>query len=186
MSAVDLQSLRERPFDLLQAMEQMARVAAAGTGFAAALQAEWIGVGFSINGKRYVTSRDEVREILQVPRTTRVPGAFKWLLGISNVRGQLITVVDLADFLVGSHSTRRESDLRALVVNSDEIPVGLVVDEVLGFRRFAEAERVGAPEGLEGREQEFVTGGFLHGDDLWGIFSFKRLIEDPAFLLAAE
>jgi twitching motility protein PilI len=186
MTAVDLQTLRERPFDLLQAMEQMARVAAAGTGFAAALQAEWIGVGFSINGKRFVTARDEVREILQVPRTTRVPGAFAWLLGISNVRGQLITVVDLTEFLTETHATRRDADLRALVVNSDEVPSGLVVDEVLGFRRFSEAERVDAPDDLEGREQEFVVGGFQHGDELWGIFSFKRLIEDPAFLLAAE
>jgi twitching motility protein PilI len=186
MNAVDLQSLRERPFDLLQAMEQMARVAAAGTGFAAALQAEWIGVGFSIDGKRFVTARDEVREILQVPRTTRVPGAFAWLLGISNVRGQLITVVDLAEFLIGKHAKRRDVELRALVVNSDEIPAGLVVDEVLGFRRFSEAERVAAPEDLDGREKDFIIGGFQHGDELWGIFSFRRLIEDPAFLLAAE
>jgi len=186
MASVDLQTLRERPFDLLQAMEQMARVAAAGTGFAAALQAEWIGVGFSIEGRRFVTARDEVKEILQVPGTTRVPGARAWLLGIANIRGQLLTVVDLKEFLIGRQAGRRDKDLRALVVNSDEVPAGLVVDEVLGFRRFSESERVAAPDGLEGNAAEFVIGGFKHDDEVWGIFSFKRLIEDPAFLQAAE
>jgi twitching motility protein PilI len=186
MPAIDLQSLRERPFDLLQAMEQMARVAAAGTGFATALQAEWIGVGFSIDGHQFVTPRDEVREILQVPGTTRVPGAHGWLLGIANVRGQLITVVDLKDFLLGKHAARQGEDMRALVVNSDEVPSGLVVDEVLGFRRFSEADRVPAPPSLEGHGQDFVVGGFQSGDEVWGIFSFRRLIEDSAFLQAAE
>ena len=186
MTAIDLQSLRERPFDLLQAMEQMARVAAAGTGFATVLQAEWIGVGFKIDGKRFVASRDEVREIMQVPTTTRIPGAHGWLLGIANVRGKLITVVDLKDFLTGKHASLQDADMRALLVNSDEIPAGLVVDEVLGFRRFSESDRVSAPEYLEGHGQDFVVGGFRSDDEVWGIFSFKRLIEDPAFLQAAE
>lgn len=186
MERIDLHALRERPYELLQSMEQMARIAAAGTGFATALQAEWIGVGFSIDGRRFVAPRADVREILQVPNLTQVPGAKGWLLGLSNVRGQLLTVVDLKDFLIGQRSTRADGQLNALVINSEEVPSALVVDEVLGFRRFAEADRVDAPPELDGDEGDYVVGAFMRDDEVWGIFSLNRLTGSPAFLQAAD
>ena len=71
--------------------------------------------------------------------TTRVPGAKSWIKGLANVRGQLLPIIDLRHFL-GSGITPITRNTRVLVVNHREIPAGLVVDEVLGFRRFAEGE----------------------------------------------
>ena len=55
------------------------------------------------------------------------------------MRGQLLPVVDLRAFL-GSGATNTSRNTRVMVVNHREMPAGLVVDEVLGFRRFAEGE----------------------------------------------
>jgi chemotaxis signal transduction protein len=71
---------------------------------------------------------------------TRVPGAKLWIKGIANVRGQLLPIIDLRQFL-GSGTTPVNRNTRILVVNHREIPAGLIVDEVLGFRRFAADRR---------------------------------------------
>ena len=48
-------------------------------------------------------------------------------------------MLDLRQFL-GSGATAAGRNTRVVVVNHREIPAGLMVDEVLGFRRFAESE----------------------------------------------
>ncbi len=101
---------------------------------------EWVGVALRMAGELYLVAREETREVLGVPRElTRVPGAKPWIRGLANVRGQLLPIIDLRQFL-GSGVTPLTRNTRVLVVNHREIPAGLLVDEVLGFRRFAEGE----------------------------------------------
>ena len=70
---------------------------------------------------------------------TPVPGAKDWVAGLANLRGQLLPIVDLRQFL-GAGSSRNSRTARVLVAESDELLVGIVVDEVFGFRRFNETE----------------------------------------------
>jgi len=44
---------------------------------------------------------DDVAEIVPLLRITQVPGVKRWLLGIANLRGKVISVSDLRDFLTG-------------------------------------------------------------------------------------
>jgi twitching motility protein PilI len=65
-----------------------------------------------------LVTRDEVREVLMVPPAiTRVPGAKSWVRGLANVRGHLLPLVDLREFL-GSGVGGTERSARALVANS--------------------------------------------------------------------
>ena len=46
--------------------------------------------------ENFVADRDQVREVLMLPDAmTRVPGAKRWLLGIANLRGHLLPLMDL-------------------------------------------------------------------------------------------
>ena len=80
-------------------------------------------------GDLYLVAREETREVLGVPATTtRVPGAKPWIRGLANVRGQLLPIVDLRQFL-GSGITPVTRNTRVVVVNHREIPAGLLVRE---------------------------------------------------------
>jgi len=125
-----LRALRDRPFELLLALEKRARDVAAGAREGAAAQ-EWIGVAFRMGGETFLVERDEAREVMGVPvPITRVPGARRWILGLANVRGQLLPVIDLKQYL-GSGEIVAGRNTRVIVVNHREIPAGLVVDEVI-------------------------------------------------------
>lgn len=181
---VELSALRERPFELLQAMERRGlRLAAHRLG---QTETEWSGLGFRIGDQRFVCPRDDVREVLVYPDTiTRVPGTRDWLRGLANVRGQLLPVIDLKAFL-GGGNTRPGRSTRVIVVNHRDVPAGLAVDELLGFRRFAEDQRRDELPPTVARCEPYLQGAFDHEGRAWLVFSLLRLVESQDFLDAAQ
>jgi twitching motility protein PilI len=182
--SVDLATLVKQPFELLQEIERRSRMANSGQS-SAAMPDEWVGVGFRIGEEQFVAGRDQVREVLMLPEgMTRVPGAKRWLLGIANLRGHLLPLVDIK-LLLGSGRTTLRRTTRVISVNHREIPAGLVVDEVLGFRRFMGHEFTDAwPETIV-RCDNFLTGAYERGEDTWPVFDLFDFIESNLFLQAA-
>ncbi len=184
--ANDIRSLKEQPFELLREIENRARLAVSGHGAGYELPAEWVGVGFRLGAENYVASRDEVREVLMVPESiTRVPGTKTWLMGISNVRGHLLPLIDLR-MMLGSGRTSVGRDSRIVSVNHREIPAGLLVDEVTGFRRFVDGEYSKHIPQTIARCEHFLTGAFVRAGDSWPVLDLRALIESDQFLQAAS
>ena len=185
MPESSLAAFAEQPFELLRQMEQLAWRAAGAEGEGSATS-EWVGIGFRLGSDRYLAPREEVREVMTCPpTTTRIPGVKPWVAGLANVRGQLLTVVDLKSFLGGA-TTRPGRETRILVINHRELAAGLLVDEVLGFRRFDESARTATTPALELRCERYLMGAFRQQDQLWPVFALTRLTENPVFLRAAE
>ena len=185
MSVVALRSLAAQPFELLGELERRCRAAAAGRS-TAAVQAEWVGVGYRMRDALLVSSRDQVKEVLTYPSAvTRLPGAKRWLRGIANVRGSLLPIVDLAQFL-GGEETPTGRNTRVVVVNHRDVPAGLVVDEVRGFRRFTGDEGISPDSVALGPIAPFVSGAYARTDERWAVLDLHRLVESPVFLQAAE
>lgn len=183
--AVSLRSLRDRPYELLAELERRGRAVSAQVAQEGAAGREWVGVALRMAGELFLVAREETREVLGVPAAlTRVPGAKSWVKGLANVRGQLLPVLDLRQFL-GSGVTPVTRNARILVVHHREIPAGLLVDEVLGFRRFAEAEFSGDVPPTVVRCERYLAGTFRRGQEQWPVLSLRTLIESPAFLDAA-
>jgi twitching motility protein PilI len=188
MSGADtsLRSLRDRPFELLKELEKRSRSVTAGSAPDAAAGQEWVGVAFRMGGETFLVAREETRDVLGYPAVvTRIPGAKVWVKGLANVRGQLLPMLDLRQFL-GSGSTTPQRNTRVVVVNHREIPAGLMVDEVLGFRRFAEPEFNPEPPPTVIRCDSYLAGAFRRGGEVWPVLSLKSLVESPSFLQAAS
>src|SRR5580704_15954827 len=183
---VELKSLRDRPFELLAELERRSRAVSAQLNQEAAGGREWVGVALRMAGELYLVAREETREVLGVPTgTTRVPGAKAWIKGLANVRGQLLPVIDLRHFL-GSGITPITRNTRVVVVNHREIPAGLLVDEVLGFRRFAENEFSGDAPPTVARCERFLAGAFRRAHEQWPVLSLRAVLESAAFTEAAS
>jgi len=180
----ELASLVDQPFALLREMERRSRIAVAGKG-SGELPEEWVGVGFRMGQENFVADRGQVREVLMLPDViTRVPGAKRWLLGIANLRGHLLPLVDLKMFLGGGRTTHRRIT-RVIYVNHREIPAGLVVDEVQGFRRFTDSELIDHWPQTEVRADRYVSGAYQRGEDIWPVFNLYELLESSGFLQAS-
>jgi twitching motility protein PilI len=180
-----IRSLRDRPFDLLVALDRRGRAAAAAPGEEATADREWVGVAWRMAGETYLVAREETREVLPFPsQLTRVPGARGWIKGLANVRGALLPIIDLRQYL-GSGATPLTRNTRLLVVNHRDVPAGLMVDEVLGFRRFTDGEFSGNAPPTIVRCERYVAGAFHRGTDSWPVLSLRLLVENPGFIDAA-
>jgi twitching motility protein PilI len=94
-------------------------------------------------------------------------------------------MLDLRQFL-GSGPTTAGRNTRVVVVNHREIPAGLMVDEVLGFRRFSESEFNAEPPPTVVRCDSYLAGAFRRGGEVWPVLSLKSLVESQSFLQAAS
>ena len=181
-----LRSLRDRPFELLKELEKRSRTVAAPIAPDAAAGREWVGVACRMGGETFLIAREETREVLGYPAViTRIPGAKSWVRGLANVRGSLLPMLDLRQFL-GSGAATPGRNTRVVVVNHREIPAGLIVDEVLGFRRFAESEFNAEAPPTVIRCDMYLAGAFRRGGEVWPVLSLKSLIESESFLQAAS
>lgn len=178
--SLDLRSLREQPYRLLAALDQrlQARVTDAGVGDSGDA---WVGLGFRIDEQWHLAPQREVREVITLPNYSRVPNSREWLLGIANVRGNLLPLIDTRRLLDGRASViGRES--RFMVINSDEVPAGFLVDGVSGYRRFAVHEQ---RNDLVAQQRDswraFMLGGFVRDQQSFLVFSFLKLISADIF-----
>ncbi|HMB42366.1 MAG TPA: chemotaxis protein CheW [Luteimonas sp.] len=149
----------------------------------------WRGVGFRIGSKRLASGFDEVVEIMPMPQVTPVPGAQPWLLGVANVRGNLLPIVDLKQFLEGERTVLHEGQ-RVLIVRQPGGDVAVTIDELFGQRSFnlsqQQADETLAQSVLaEGRYAHFIDRAYELADQSWGIFSLERLARTPEFRQAA-
>lgn len=172
------------PFELLAEYERLSLAHEAGEPERIETPGLWRGIGFRI-GERLLASRiDEIDELLIPQPLTVVPGTQPWLLGIANVRGNLVPVVDLGFFLFGTR-TRVGDRCRLLVMRQHGSTVGLLVDEIIGQRNLGDEQRGSAEveedERLKRFVEEVVT---LDGRHI-ALFSMSRLARAPDFLQAA-
>ena len=149
----------------------------------------WRGVGYRVGTHRLASGFDEVREILPLPPITQVPGAQPWMLGVANVRGNLLPIVDLKQFLEGERTVLHESQ-RALLVRQPGGDVAVLIDELYGQRSFTEPQKVADSQVAEdplyqGRYTYFIDRAYRVDEQPWGIFSLDRLARTPEFRQAA-
>ena len=172
------------PFEILLSYERAAQAHVAGAAEAAEAPGLWRGIGFRIGDRYLVSGIAEVNEILTLPAMTPIPGTKPWLMGVANVRGNLVAVVDLRGFLEGSRTPIGDRS-RILVARQPGGAVGLLVDEVLGQRSFTDENIPLVDSVADDRYGRFVTRRYDLGGTVWGVFSMAALVKTPEFSQAA-
>lgn len=172
------------PFEALVGYERRSLAHVAGLPQQLDAPGLWRGVGYRV-GQRLLASRfDEVVEILPLPQVTPVPGAQAWMLGVANIRGNLLPVVDMRLFLEGERTVLHEGQ-RVLVVRQPGGNVAVTIDELFGQRSFLEEQQTGREALAEGRYSGFIERAYKVGGHAWGVFSLDRLSRTPEFRQAA-
>jgi twitching motility protein PilI len=169
---------------LLADLEQRCRERAYGLPQQQLIQSYWEGVMFYVGNHRFVAPLSSVKEILNHPSSlTPVPGSRPWMMGVANVRGTLIPVVDLQLYLIGE-KTRQGRRSRVLVFTLGSGLTGVLVGEMVGMRHFAK-ETARQTQSINEKFLKYVQFEFDQDGMTWPVFSLSALAEDAGFQIAA-
>ncbi|WP_185233483.1 chemotaxis protein CheW [Teredinibacter franksiae] len=145
----------------------------------------WSGIGFSILGHKFVAPMSHVAELMEVPNSTRLPGVHSWVIGLSNVRGRLLPLFDLPLFFGGVISSGKKNH-RVLVLETDVLYSGVVVDMAFGMQHFTSDSYGAFDEPLPGGLSGYIEGAYQDADgNPWPVFSMAKLAADAKFNNAA-
>lgn len=128
------------------------------------LGAEWFGV-----------PRAGVSEVLRVPPLVRVPGAARHIAGIINLRGEILTVLDLR-VLLGLGEQTSGSGARLVVVKSADLTSALLVDEVQALRSVSEQMIEPVGDGAE-PARGFLSGRAPQTEGLLPLLDLDRILQ---------
>jgi twitching motility protein PilI len=175
----------QRPFDILQTYESrmLANISVGESDDETANK--WVGIGFRLGDDLLVVSMAEVVEILDTPECTRAPRTQPWFLGIANVRGNLLPLMDLHGFMLGGRASNRRN-ARLLVHNRNGIYAGFKVDDILGIKHFNLDEATAQPPHLHDSLIPYIEQTFTRDDQDWPVFSLEKLAASDAFLQIAK
>ncbi len=144
---------------------------------------QWSGVGFVVDDDNFLLAIDKIVEVLILTETTKIPGIASWVLGLGNIRGNLIPVIDLKSFLFNK-PTKITAHTRMIVIQQVGGQVGLVVDEVFGQKHFLK-KQLQKDSKAKKNPFKYSTIAYKEDDKVWNVLDDEMLINDPAFQNAA-
>ncbi len=130
-------------------------------------------IGFKLKGNEYSIPVMKVREIIHVPPITKIPQAPSYIEGITNLRGNIIPVVNLKK-LVGIDHDGDKGD-KVIVISSGNVIYGVLVDGVTGVIDIEESS-IEPTEGFLNGHREQVSGVARVSDRLVILLNTRTLI----------
>lgn len=112
---------------------------------------------FALGTERYAIETEYVREVVRLADFSPVPGAPDFVLGVTNLRGEVLCLVDLRTFF--DVPSKRLTELsRIVVVGMETAEFGILVDEAFEMATLRPNDIVPPPESVAGIGRECLLG----------------------------
>ena len=132
-------------------------------------------VEFLLEHERYAVETCHVREVYPLENLTPLPCTPAFVLGIVNLRGEIVSVIDVRKFFDLPQTGLPDLN-KVIVLESGNMVFGILADAILGVRRIALAEIQPSLPTLTGIREKYLR----------GITPERTVVLDAAKLLADE
>jgi purine-binding chemotaxis protein CheW len=134
-------------------------------------------VTFMLMEETYGINVMQVQEVLRVTEIAPVPGAPDYVLGIINLRGNVVTVIDTRTRF-GLPSTELDDNSRIIVIESEKQVVGILVDAVAEVVELRESEIDVAPNVGTEESSRYIQGVATREEGLLILVDLNKLLTD--------
>jgi len=134
-------------------------------------------VTFHLDNETYGINVMQVQEVLRVSEIAPVPGAPDYVLGIINLRGNVVTVIDTRSRF--GLPTREMDDMtRIVIIESDQQVVGIVVDSVAEVVELRMSEMESAPNVGRDESSRYIQGVASREGELLILVDLNKLLTE--------
>ncbi len=134
-------------------------------------------VTFRLGDESYGINVMQVQEVLRHTDIAPVPGAPGYVLGIINLRGNVVTVIDTRDRF-GLPAAEVTDNTRIVIIESDGQVIGIMVDAVTEVVYLRQSEIETAPNVGTDESSRFIQGVCHKNDELLILVDLDKLLSD--------
>jgi purine-binding chemotaxis protein CheW len=134
-------------------------------------------VTYKLDAETYGINVMQVQEVLRYTEIAPVPGAPDYVLGIINLRGNVVTVIDTRSKF-GLHYADITDNTRIVIIESDDQVVGILVDSVAEVVYLRSSEIDSAPNVGNEESTKFIQGVSNKDGKLLILVDLNKLLND--------
>jgi purine-binding chemotaxis protein CheW len=133
---------------------------------------------FVLNGEYFGIHLDLVREFTDINQVTPVPCTPDRIVGNINLRGEIVTLIDIRSVLNMSLNMSDAANYlsQAIVVEVADLVAGIVVDEILDIIYLNVSEIAAVPTALYSANREYLRGTAIYGEKMMAILNLQKLL----------
>ncbi len=133
---------------------------------------------FSLGEQMFAAPIANVFELSLPPDLIMVPNTPQWMLGVANLRGEIISIVDIRGFLnMEQESYKKASRMIIAQTHDKEMMVGLIVDRINGIKYFSIDEIEPFHQQSPERVEAYFKGACAHEDTMVTFLDFEQLLQ---------
>jgi twitching motility protein PilI len=130
---------------------------------------------------------DDTTEIISQINYSRMPISRPWMLGIASRRGELLTLIDLKNFLFNSEPVKKIGKRRIVTNKVGANYMGFVVDHAVGLMNLQQSEFEDSyPDHWDSSLVNYLSGIYKENDVYFGVCDFNKMINDKRFTEAQK
>jgi purine-binding chemotaxis protein CheW len=134
-------------------------------------------VTFLLEDETYGINVMQVQEVLRYSEIAPVPGAPSYVLGIINLRGNVVTVIDTRQRF-GLMSADVTDNTRVVIIEADQHVVGILVDAVSEVVYLNQSEIEKAPNVGTDESAKFIQGVCHKDDKLLILLELEKMLSE--------
>lgn len=138
-------------------------------------------VTFRLDNEIYGINVMQVQEVLRVSEIAPVPGAPGYVLGIINLRGNVVTVMETRSRL-GLPSREVDDASRIVIVEASKIVVGILVDSVAEVVDLSTSEIESAPNVGSDESSKYIQGVASREGELLILMDLNKLLGEDEWM----
>lgn len=140
-------------------------------------------LNFSLGEEEFAIPLLSVKEVIAVPETTPIPHTPPHFLGIMNLRGQVISVIDLRKKF--SINTKNTEETSVIILDLKNHFLGVVVDSVTSVLAIKNSDILEKPMIESSKSTEYITGVFRKNEHLVLLLDiFKTLSQEDKSVIS--
>jgi purine-binding chemotaxis protein CheW len=133
-------------------------------------------IRFALENTVFALPLSSALEIGHRPNITRLPNLPDWVLGISNVRGEIISFINIKAFL-GIPTSGTQIENRFMILHHHDMKVGIIVEKILGIISLDRIDsNIQSSPYREGEIANYISGVVFSGEQLLNILDIGKLL----------
>ncbi len=133
--------------------------------------------GIKFNTLHLLIDKNISSELLEDSSIYPVPLAADWLIGVANIRGDIVPVIDFEKMITGESANQNTNNSKIIIINKGMDAIGLMLDQLPKLISFSSDAKLSDYSSLPEVIQEYVEYAYTQDAITWACVDFPAFIQ---------